>query len=121
MKAYLSATKQIINKFYTMKVAQVSRAQNRHADSLTMVASSMTKEVPWLIKVELIREPSISMADNTITARVDVAMILATWPCWMDPIIDFLAEDRVPDDRKEAKKIHWVASRYWLSADHKLY
>ena len=39
----------------------------------------------------------------------------------MDPIIDFLAEDRVPEDEKEAKKICRVASRYWLSADRKLY
>ena len=39
----------------------------------------------------------------------------------MDPIIDFLAEDRVSNNEKEAKKIHRVASRYWLSVDHKLY
>jgi len=53
----------------------------------------MTKEVPQLIKVELIRKSSISMADNAITAGVDVAMISVTRPCWMDPIIDFLAKD----------------------------
>ena len=39
----------------------------------------------------------------------------------MNPIIDFLAEDKVPDDEKEAKKIRRVAPRYWLSADHKFY
>ena len=39
----------------------------------------------------------------------------------MDPIIDFLAEDRVSDDDKVANKICRVASRYWLSADRKLY
>ena len=39
----------------------------------------------------------------------------------MDPIIDFLAEDQVSDDEKEDKKIRRVASRYWLSADRKLY
>ena len=61
------------------------------------------------------------MADNASTARVDVAMISATRSCWMDLIIDFLAEDRVPDDEKEANKIRRVASRYWLSADCKLY
>ena len=121
MKAYLSAAKQIINKFETVKVAQVSRAQNRHADALATLASSMTEEVPRLIKVELIREPSIGMTDNCITTVADVTVILKTKLYWMDPIIDFLAEDRVPDDRKEAKKIHRVASRYWLSADHKLY
>ena len=38
-------------------------------------------------------EPSISVADDVSTAEVDVAMISATRLCWMDPIIDFLAED----------------------------
>ena len=121
MKAYLSAAKQIISKFGTIKVAQLGRAQNRHADSLATLASSITKEVPWLIKVELIREPSIGMEDNCNSAWVDVAVISTTKPCWMDPIIDLLAEDRVPNDEKEAKKILRVASRYWLSADRKLY
>ena len=39
----------------------------------------------------------------------------------MDSIIDFLAEDRISDDEKEASKVRQVASRYWLSADKKLY
>ena len=81
----------------------------------------MIEEIPRLIKVELIREPSISMADNANTVEVNVAMISATGPCWMDPIINFLAEDRVSDNEKEAKKIRQLASRYWLSADCKLY
>ena len=93
MKEYLQAVKQIMNKFCTMKVAQMDQAQHRHVDSLASLASSMTEEVPWLIKVELIMEPSISVADSINTAGVDVAMISTTKPCWMDPIIDFLAED----------------------------
>ena len=39
----------------------------------------------------------------------------------MEPIIEFLAEDRIPDDKSEANKIRQVASRYWLSSDRKLY
>ena len=121
MKAYLSAAKQIINKFGTVKVAQVGQAQNRHADSLATLASLMTEVVPRLIKVELIREPSICMTDNYITAGAGIARISITRPCWMNPIIDFLAEDQVPEDKKEAKKIRRVASQYWLSANRKLY
>ena len=51
MKVYLQAVKQIMNKFCTAKVAQVGRAQNRHVNSLTTLASSMTEEVSRLIKV----------------------------------------------------------------------
>ena len=105
MKAYLSAAKQIISKFRTVKVAQVGRAQNKHADSLATLASSITEEVPRLIKVDLIREPSIGMEDNCNSAGVDVAMISTTRLCWMNPIIDFLVEDKVLDNEKEAKKI----------------
>ena len=54
-------------------------------------------------------------------ARVEVAKVAVANPCWMNPIIDFLAEDKVPDDVDEAKKIRRVAPRYWLSSDHKLY
>jgi len=50
MKVYLSVAKQIINKFRMVKVAQVGRAQNRHADSLATLASSITEEVPRLSK-----------------------------------------------------------------------
>ena len=39
----------------------------------------------------------------------------------MNPIIEFLAEDRVPDDESETNKVRRVASRYWLSTDRKLY
>jgi len=51
MKVYLQAVKQIMNKFCTAKVAQVGRAQNRHINSLATLASSMTEDVPRLIKV----------------------------------------------------------------------
>ena len=47
---------------------QVSRGPNRYADSLATLASSLSEEVPWLIKVELVAEPSVS-------ARVDVTVV----------------------------------------------
>ena len=65
----------------------------------------MTEDVPQLIKVELITKPSISIANNVGVTRVGVTMISTTESCWMDPIIDFLAKDYVPDDEKEANKV----------------
>ena len=121
MRAYLQVVKQIMNKFRMAKVDQVARAQNRHADSLATLASSMTEEVPRLIKVELIEEPSTNVAIGVGATGIDSAMISVIGPCWMDPIIDFLAEDRVPDDEKEASRIHRVATWYWLSVNRKLY
>nr|POE77173.1 hypothetical protein CFP56_33126 [Quercus suber] len=71
----------------------------------------MTKDVPWLIKVKLIAKRSI----NTVVG-VGVAVISMTEPYWMDLIINFLAEVRVPNDEKEANRVRQVIARYWLSA-----
>ena len=71
----------------------------------------MTKDIPRLIKVELRTELSISTTvDGAI--GVDMVAIATTGSCWMDPIIEFLARDRVPDDESEANKVCQVASRY---------
>ena len=62
----------------------MAKGQNRHADSLATLASSSNEEIPRLIKVELVAEP-------TINVRVGVSLVTIAEPCWMDPIINFLA------------------------------
>ena len=104
MKEYLRVAKQIMAKFSTTSVTQVSRGKNRHVDSLATLASAMTEDIPRQIKVELIGEPSISTTENG-TTKVNVAAVTTAGSCWMDPIIKFLAEDRVPDDKSEANMI----------------
>ena len=79
----------------------------------------MTEDIPRLIKVELITEPSRGTTTDSGT-RVDMTAITTTGSCWMDLIIEFLAEDRVPDDESKANKVRRLASQYWLSADRKL-
>ena len=51
-----------------------------------------------MIKLELVAEPSIN-------ATVGVSVVVMSEPCWMDPIINFLAKDQVPDDEKEAGRV----------------
>ena len=98
MMKYLRLVKQTMDRFRSVKMVQVVRGQNRHADSLATLASSSTEGIPRLIKVELVAEPSISVGAG-------VSLVATVGPCWMDPIINFLAEDRVPADEKEAKKV----------------
>ena len=42
-------------------------------------------------------------------------------PSWMDPIIAYLKDDQLPEDKNEAHKIRLKAARFWLSPDDKLY
>ena len=39
----------------------------------------------------------------------------------MDPIIQFLSKDILPEDKAEAENICRKAHRFWLSKDQKLY
>ncbi|XP_030924958.1 uncharacterized protein LOC115951992 [Quercus lobata] len=98
IKAYLDLAKQVMDDFCTVKVIQVARAQNRHADSLATLASSITKDIPQLIRVELVPESSIKVSRNEGAARVEVTAVATLGPSWMDPIIDFLADDRILED-----------------------
>ena len=109
MKEYLRVVKQIMGKFCTTNVIQVARGRNRHADSLATLASAMTEDILRQIKVELIAKPSIS-AMTDWTTKVDVAAITTTGSRWMDSIIEFLTEDRIPDDESEANNICRIAS-----------
>ena len=42
-------------------------------------------------------------------------------PSWMDPLVLFLKEDILPEEKSEANKIQRKASRFWLSENLKLY
>ena len=81
----------------------------------------MTEDVPQIIKVELITEPSIKIITDVGIVGISITTISIAELCWMDSIFDFLAKDLIPDDEKEASKVRRIASRYWLSADRKLY
>ena len=39
----------------------------------------------------------------------------------MDPIVKFLKENTLPEEKSKAEKIRRNAPRFWLSKDHKLY
>ena len=94
----------------TVKVIQVAQAQNRYADSLATLVSSIAKDILQLIKVELVPEPSIKVVGNEGATKVEVTAVVTLGPSWMDPIIDFLADDQIPDDEKEANKVRRVAA-----------
>ena len=103
-----------MSKFQKIMIIQITRGQNKHADSLATLASIPTDEIPRLIKVEVVQEPSID-------PKVNISAVSLPEPSWMDSIIEFLTEDRLPSESKEADKVHRSAARFWLSKDRRLY
>ena len=56
-----------------MRLIQIAQWWNQYADSLATLASSLTKKVPRLIKVEVVKEPNIDI-------KVNVSMVMMSEP-----------------------------------------
>ena len=77
----------------------VCRSGNTHADSLAMLATSLTQSLPRVILVEDLYSPSVVKIE-----LVHVHSVRAG-PNWMDPLVLFLKDDILPEEKSEADKI----------------
>ncbi|XP_075640644.1 uncharacterized protein LOC142612433 [Castanea sativa] len=115
LQRYLARVQRVRAQFKSFALKQIPRGQNAHAESLAMLATSLKSKLPWLVIVKdmvsssLIREPVVGV--HSIQVGLS----------WMDPIVTFLKQGLLPDDKDEAKKVRRSASRYWLSEEQKLY
>ena len=61
------------------------------------------------------------MKEPSINPKVNVLAIIVSKPCWMDPIVEFLAENHLLSESKEADKVRRISTRFWLLEYHRLY
>ena len=67
------------------------------------------------IEVESLERPSIELHPSREVLCIDLG------PSWMDPIIAYLKDDRLPEDKNEARRIKLKATWFWLSQEGNLY
>ena len=80
-----------------------------------MLATSLVGSLPRVILVE-----HLGRANEVAKGTVRIQEV-RVGPNWMDPIVKFLKNDILPEEKSEAEKIRRNAPRFWLSEDHKLY
>ena len=115
MQQYLSQVKRLWSDFNLFSLSHDSKSGNTHADSLATLATSLAGGLPRIILVEHLDKVS-EVAKGTVYMH-EVRM----GPSWMDPIVKFLKNDILPEEKSMAEKIQRNAPRFWLSEDHKLY
>ncbi|XXG83477.1 hypothetical protein AAC387_Pa10g1217 [Persea americana] len=113
MTAYLAHTKELLSQFERAEIRQVGRESNSHA--LVSLASVVEAGNRRTIEVETLREPSIELQRPRQLRCMDLSS------SWMDPVIAYLKDDLLPEDRTEAQKIRLKAARFWFSPDARLY
>ncbi|GJV36006.1 reverse transcriptase domain-containing protein [Tanacetum coccineum] len=105
MIKYLEKVKILVSGFASFSISQVPRSQNKKADALSKIASTSFAHLSKQVLVEILKEKSIQEEEVTIVVEEDGRT-------WMTPIIEYLKEGTLPDDKMEASKLRIKARQY---------
>jgi hypothetical protein len=115
MMLYLAEVRRLLGEFKHVQVEHISRDLNRHVDALASLASAVTPELRQIISIGVQNLPSVGREANDGVCSINQSM------SWMNPILAYLKNDVLPEDRKEADRIRRIAPRYWVSKEGHLY
>ena len=103
----LKKVRELFKKFIRVQVRHVPRAENSRADALEKLATASWEDLDRLAPVEHLPEPSVNV-DNE-----EVSPVMSK-PRWMNPIWDYLVDEILPSDPKEASKLRTRSSRFTI-------
>ena len=99
MQEYLSLIKRLQSGFNLFSLSHVSRSGNTHADSLATLATSSAGSLPRIILVE-----HLNKANEVAKGMVRIHEV-RVGPNWMDPIVKFLKNNVLPEEKSKVEKI----------------
>ena len=106
MLSYLSIVKSLLSKFDLVRVEQIGREHNSHANVLAKLATALETDLHRMVTIEILSAPSslINSPDRVCTT--------GSVASWMDPLIAYLWDDCLPEDQKAANTIKRKAPGY---------
>nr|GFB09568.1 reverse transcriptase domain-containing protein [Tanacetum cinerariifolium] len=107
MIKYLEKTKSLINGFANFSISQVPRSKNKKADALIKIASTNFAHLSKQVLVEILKEKSIQEKEMATVVEEE-------GPTWMTPIIEYLRDETLIENQKEASKLRIKARQYEL-------
>ena len=106
MQGYLSQVRLLQSKFESFSLLHVPRSGNTYADCLAMLATSSMQSLPRVILIEDLCKLT------KVKRKVVYVHQVRVGPSWMDPIILFLRDDILLEDKSEADKVRRKAPRF---------
>ena len=98
MSAYLIVARSLLAEFDSIHVAQIGKEHNSHADILAKLATTLELDIQRTVCIETLDRPSFQ------SQKVSVCSI-SNQPSWMDPILSYLKDNKLLEDKKEANMI----------------
>uniref|UniRef100_A0A2N9FRK2 Uncharacterized protein n=1 Tax=Fagus sylvatica TaxID=28930 RepID=A0A2N9FRK2_FAGSY len=109
MSAYLTAARSLLAEFESIHVAQIGREHNSHVDILAKLATALESDIQRTICIETLDQPSFQNQEESVYS-------ISSQPSWMDPILSYLKDNKLPEDKKQANMIKRKALKYWTDA-----
>ena len=106
MQEYLRQVKSIQKNFEFFDLSHIPRGGNTHAGSLATLATSSAQDLPRVILIEDLCNPTPLHKDMPRIHQIKLG------PSWMDPISLFLERDILPKEKSEAEKVRRKAPRF---------
>ncbi|XP_071739874.1 uncharacterized protein [Rutidosis leptorrhynchoides] len=110
MQKYLQLLRESTERFEHFELSQVPRSQNKKADALSKLTALTFSHFQKQVWVEELPSKSI---DNDLM----VASIEEKQPNWMEPILQYIRNDTLPSDSREARLVRERAPMYVIQND----
>src|ERR1051325_6830834 len=101
----------LCKRFKAFEICHVPREENTRADLLARLASSKGSGVNKSVIQETLSVPSIEKEETLVVEEEDG---------WMTPIVQYLQQNVLPEDKERAKRIKKISARFVLESG-KLY
>ncbi|XP_022854622.1 uncharacterized protein LOC111375929 [Olea europaea var. sylvestris] len=106
MSLYCSKVHNLQRKFKSCEIVKITRAENCKANALSRLVFMGIDGLDETVHVRIVTEPSIN---KTVSV-----MDIDNEPSWMDPIVDFIKHDNLPENPRAARSIRSKAPRYCM-------
>ena len=99
IQGYLSQVRHLQSRFESFSLLPIFRSGNTHAYSLAMLVTSSAQSLPRVILIKNLYKLMEVKGEVVHVHQVRVG------PSWMDPIVLFLKEDILSEDKSKADKV----------------
>ncbi|XP_074324068.1 uncharacterized protein LOC141660988 [Apium graveolens] len=102
---YLKSAQRIIARFNEVRLELIPRGQNEGVDELAKLSSRREATLLGVVPLDIQRQPSVpehevgSLSNNL-------------GPTWMEPILAYIKDGSLPDEKNEAMRIKYKVARY---------
>ncbi|XP_074347110.1 uncharacterized protein LOC141685935 [Apium graveolens] len=105
---YLKYAQRIIARFNEVRLELIPRGQNKGADELAKLGSHREATLLGVVPLDIQRHPSVPKQEvGSLSNNLG--------PTWMAPILAYIKDGSLPDEKNEARRIKYKTARYVIS------